>query len=643
MPETVSEAPSSRMSRLEALRERLANIGYEYENQLGPAERSRIGLFYTPLDIASRVVEKALQPFLFHQDGTPKSYSEILELRIFDPALGSGIFLLEACFQLTRFLDKQGFSSPEIPGMIARNCLFGADIDSQAVQIACDSLREFTDLSKEFLSADPFIPEKNLLCADSLKLFNDKAEYLRSENFPDSKFPQNGFDIVLGNPPFLGGRKIRRVLGDEYFDFLTRQFTQHGSGNADLCVYFFHLAEKILRPGGVCGFIATNTISEGDSRKSGLDVLLAKGARIFSVESFPWTGSAAVHVTAIHLHFPKGTACSTLTPILHGNPVRKIFASLKHLDPQRTAHSFPENENLCYQGCVLAAKGFILTPEETKRLWEMDEKYQEVVLPYFTGDDIFSAPDPMKISPRRFVIAFGSRTLEESEEFPEALKIVRERVWPIRKEARRKAHRDYWWHFGDKRPTLMRIIRERNLENFIIQTRHSKFLSPVRVPTDAIYSESTIIFPTDSAELLAVLNSSVHEIWVRETSSSLGNELRYSPTDCFNTFPLPPLKKAPMTWDKRRWGVCRALNCGLTALMNRIHDPKELNPEILKLRDLFIANDSAVLAAYGWTDLNAKREFRETPRGIRFELSESVQMEILVRLTESSNFRILYS
>ena len=169
--------------------------------------------------------------------------------------------------------------------MIAQNCLFGADIDSQAVQIACDSLREFTDLSKEFLSADPFIPEKNLLCADSLKLFNDKAEYLRSENFPDSKFPQNGFDIVLGNPPFLGGRKIRRVLGDEYFDFLTRQFTQHGSGNADLCVYFFHLAEKILRPGGVCGFIATNTISEGDSRKSGLDVLLAKGARIFSVES----------------------------------------------------------------------------------------------------------------------------------------------------------------------------------------------------------------------------------------------------------------------------------------------------------------------------------------------------------------------
>ncbi len=643
MPEREAEGYSLRMARLAILRDRLANVGYDYEKKRCRADVSRTGLFYTPLDIVSRVVKKALQPFLFHENGTPKSCSEILKLRIFDPALGSGVFLLEACFQLTRFLEEQGDSRPEIPGMIAKECLFGADIDSHAVKIACDTLREFTGCSNDEEAPNSFIPEKNLLCADSLKLFTGEAGGLGRPDFPGVCLPEDGFDITLGNPPFLGGRKIRRALGDAYFDFLTREFVGDGSGNADLCAYFFRLAEKILRPGGVCGFIATNTISEGDSRKTGLDVLLANGAKIFAAESFPWTGNAAVHVSMIHLVFPKGSVLPPLTPTLNGNPVERIFASLKHLPPEQTARSFAENEDLCYQGCVLAAKGFILTPEEADCLLEKDEKYRNVVLPYFTGDDVFSARDPMKMKPRRFVIAFGDRSLKEAEEFPEALKIVREKVRPVRNLVRRKAHRDYWWQFGDKRPTLMKIIRERNLEKFIIQTRHSKFLSPVLVPTNAVYSESTIIFPTDSEELLAILNSAVHEIWVRETSGSLGNELRYSPTDCFNTFPLPLLKKAETAWDSLRRNLCQTLNCGLTALMNKIHDPKESNPEIQKLRELFIANDGAVFAAYGWTDLKAEREFHETPRGIRFEPSESIQMEILSRLTKTPNYRFLYS
>lgn len=640
---TTRATRQTQSARLAVLRERLVNVGYDYEKQIGRSGASRIGLFYTPLDVVSRVVGKALQPILFRADGSPKSCSEILKLRIFDPALGSGVFLLEVCFQLTCFLEEQGDSRPEIPEMIAEKCLFGADVDSDAVKIACDTLREFTRCSNNEQPQNSFTPEKKLLCADSLKLFIGDAGSLKAPDFPDVSFPEEGFDVVLGNPPFLGGRKIRRVLGDAYFDFLTREFTRDGSGNADLCAYFFRLAEKILRPGGVCGFIATNTISEGDSRKTGLDVLLANGARIFAAETFPWTGSAAVYVSMIHLLFPKGSVSPPLTPTLQGNPVSRIFSSLKRLPPELTARSFAENENLCYQGCVLAAKGFILTPDEAERLWETDEKYREVVLPYFTGDDVFSAPNPMAMRPRRFVISFGDRSLEEAEEFPMALEIARERVWPIRNLARRKAHRDYWWQFGDKRPTLTRIVQKQNLKKFIIQTRHSKFLSPVCVPTNAVYSESTIIFPTESVELLAILNSAVHEIWARETSSSIGNELRYSPTDCFNTFPLPLLKKAETAWDSLRHELCRTLNCGLTSLMNRFHSPKESNSEIQSLRELFVANDEAVCAAYGWNDLKVTREFQETPRGIRFEPSESIQMEILNRLTETPNYRLLYS
>jgi len=587
----------------------LAQKAYAYETR-----SHGIGVHYTPLEVARRVVREALRPLLHRQDGTPKTREEVLALRILDPALGAGIFLLETCAQLTDFLSRQGETSPEIPAQIAANCLFGADIDPGSVSVAREILREFYD-------SPTFNPASNLLCADSLKHFGPSS-------------PR--FDLVLGNPPFLGGRKIRRVLGDDYFHFLTREFTSGASGNADLCVYFFILASRILKPGGICAFLATNTISEGDSRKSGLDVLLADGAVIYRAETFPWPGAASVEVTALHLFFPKDSGLVPPAPTLNGKSVPKIHASLKHLDSARTARRFPENETLCFQGCVLAAKGFILTPAEARELLAADPRNRDVIFPYFTGDDVFSAPDPMRMKPRRFVISFRDWPLERAEEYPLALEIVRERVKPVREKVRREAHRKYWWHFGDKRPALTRIIQEQKLEKVLIQTRHTKHLVPTWVPTDAIYSESTILFPTRSESLLAILNSGIHEVWVRETSSSLGKELRYSPTDCFFTFPLPPnsLERPDTRFHELRGTLCRAWGVGLTQLMNAVHEPKEKRPEIEELRDLLVQNDARILAAYGWTDLKPAREFHETPRGVRFEFPFKVQEEILGRLAK---------
>ncbi|MDO4627759.1 MAG: N-6 DNA methylase [Planctomycetia bacterium] len=633
------------LTELASLRNRLAEIGYDYENRAISGDKPRVGMHYTPVSVAAEVVRHALMPFLVDANGRAKTLEEILQLRICDPALGAGVFLLESCFQLTEFLAKQGENTPDIPLQIAKTCLFGADVDPAAVEVSRKVLHDFCiartpDARTDFL-------EKNLVCADSLKFWGVE--------------PKPIFDVVVGNPPFLGGRKIRRVLGDDYFHYLTREFTAGESGNADLCAYFFRLAERILYPGGVCGLIATNSISEGDTRKAGLDVLLKNGARIFRVESFPWPGNAAVHVTTVHWQRAKnGVETQNTEEIqnmpeirniphvptqatLNGKAVSWIHASLKRLDTRATAYQFPENETLCYQGCVLAAKGFILTPEEARELWECDEKYRDVIRPYFTGDDVFSATDTLKIMPRRYVISFQDWTLEQAAEYPRALEIVRERVFPVRNVARRAAHRVYWWRFGDKRPALMKAIQERNLQKILLQTRHSKYLCPVWVPTEAIYSESTILFPTESPELQAVLNSAVHETWVRETSSSLGNELRYSPTDCFNTFPLPNMKKCASTLFDRRAELCRNLNCGLTALMNRFHDPENRDTRILELRECYQENEEQVFRAYDWTDITPEFEFHNTPRGIRFELLPALQTEILYRLTHATNHRLLYS
>ncbi len=620
-------------TELASLRNQLAEIGYDYENQAISGDKPRVGIHYTPVSVVADIVRHALTPFLVDADGRAKTLEEILQLRICDPALGAGVFLLESCFQLTEFLAKQGENAPDIPLRIAETCLFGVDVDSAAVEVSRKVLHDFCtarmpDARTDFL-------EKNLVCADSLKLWGVE--------------PKPSFDVVVGNPPFLGGRKIRRALGDDYFHYLTREFTAGESGNADLCAYFFRLAERILYPGGICGLIATNSISEGDTRRAGLDVLLKNGARIFRVESFPWSGNAAVHVTTVHWQRAKNKKetrnlphISTLAT-LNGKTVSWIPASLKRLDTRATAYQFPENETLCYQGCVLATKGFILTPEEARELWERDEKYRDVIRPYFTGDDVFSASDTFRMTPRRYVISFQDWTLEQAAEYPRALEIVRERVFPIRNMARRAAHRVYWWQFGDKRPALMKAIRNRNLQKILLQTRHSKYLCPVWAPTGAIYSESTILFPTESPELQAVLNSAVHETWVRETSSSLGNELRYSPTDCFNTFPLPTMKKCSSTLFDLRTELCRNLNCGLTALMNLFHDPENRDARILELRERRRENEEQVFRAYDWTDITPEFEFHDTPRGIRFDLLPALQTEILHRLTRATNYRLLYS
>ncbi len=621
------------LTELASLRKRLAEIGYDYENRAISVDKPRVGMHYTPVSVVAEVVRHALIPFLVDVDGKAKTLEEILQLRICDPALGAGVFLLESCFQLTEFLAKQGENAPDIPLRIAETCLFGADIDPVAVEVSRKVLHDFCtaripDAEMDFL-------EKNLVCADSLKFWGVE--------------PKPSFDVVVGNPPFLGGRKIRRVLGDDYFHYLTREFTAGESGNADLCAYFFRLAERILHPGGICGLIATNSISEGDTRRAGLDVLLKSGARIFRVESFPWPGNAAVHVTTVHWQRAKNGEKTRKFPyvptqaILNGKLVSWIPASLKRLDTHATAYQFPENETLCYQGCVLAAKGFILTPDEARELWEYDEKYRDVIRPYFTGDDVFSASDTFQMIPRRYVIYFQDWTLEQAAEYPRALEIVRERVFPVRNMARRTAHRVYWWHFGDKRPALMKAIRERNLQKILLQTRHSKYLCPIWVPTEAIYSESTILFPTESPELRAVLNSATHETWVRETSSSLGNELRYSPTDCFNTFPLPNMKKCSSTLFDQRAELCRDMNCGLTALMNQFHDPEISDTRILELRESCRENEEQVFRAYDWTDIMPEFEFHDTPRGVRFELRAELQAEILHRLTQATNYRLLYS
>ena len=118
--------------------------------------------------------------------------------------------------------------------------------------------------------------------------------------FPEVFSERRGFDAIIGNPPFMGGKKITGALGDDYRDFLVRYLASGTRGHADLCAYFFLRSLTLVRKGGGFGLVATNTIAQGDTREVGLDQLVRDGASIIrAVPSRRWPGDANLEVAHV--------------------------------------------------------------------------------------------------------------------------------------------------------------------------------------------------------------------------------------------------------------------------------------------------------------------------------------------------------
>ncbi len=146
--------------------------------------------------------------------------------------------------------------------------------------------------------------------------------------------------------------------------------------------------------------------------------------------------------------------------------------------------------------------------------------------------------------------------------------------------------------------------------------RVSKTCAFAFLPVSAIANEKIVLFRLDGWSSLAVLQSRVHEIWARLLSSTLKDDLQYTPTQCFETFPLPSdfeadpaLEAAGKAYYEFRAELMVRNDEGLTKTYNRFHDPNETSPDILRLRELHAAMDRAVLDAYGWTDIQPTCEF----------------------------------
>src|SRR5207247_1425950 len=182
--------------------------------------------------------------------------------------------------------------------------------------------------------------------------------------------------------------------------------------------------------------------------------------------------------------------------------------------------------------------------------------------------------------------SFDDMTEEEARGWPDLMRIVETKVRPYRTTVNREAHRKYWWQFGDKRPELMRRLRQET--RVLVNAQVSPHLSFVFQPPDRVFAMMLNVFFLSSSSTFSVLQSRVHEVWARFFGSSMKDDLRYTPTDCFETFPLPEgFDTDPALEDvgKRYYDFRAALMVknkeGLTKTYNRFHDPDESDADIV--------------------------------------------------------------
>ena len=447
---------------------------------------------------------------------------------------------------------------------------------------------------------------------------------------------RGGFNAIVGNPPFLGGKRISIELSDIYNQYLKNNYS-YSVGAADLCAYFYRRCHQIINKNGNAGLIATNTIAQADTREVGLDVIAEEGAIIYlAYSSKPWPGVANLQVSIVFWKKGFWNGEFVLDDVSCAGISTRLAVSLTTKNKPHKIKTFAAQTS---GGTGLLGIGFVIDSELYYSWVNEDEKYKEVLFPYINGEDLSTI---FTFTPNRYVINFGDKSEIEAENYPLALDRVRKLVKPQRDALTRQIHEPCYWKHWDKRENLYRAIEP--LSRVLVCPFVTKHLPFMFMPKGWIYSKELAIFPIEKAEYFALLQCNYHDIWVRYQSSTLETRLSYSISDGFRTYPSPignvdRLRIIGDEYHNHRQNTMYTREEGLTKTYNRFHNPKEKSTDIVRLRELHVEMDNAVAAAYGWSDLDLGHGFHETPQGVRFTISETARREVLERLLQLNHER----
>jgi SAM-dependent methyltransferase len=515
---------------------------------------------------------------------------ELQAYRVLDPACGSGNFLYLAYQELKRIevmllaklANKQKTSSQQVQmGLVTPNQFFGMDINPFAVELARVTLMiaRKVAIDQHGLS-EPALPldvlDNNIVCQDALF-----SEWVKA-------------DAIIGNPPFLGGKKLRQELGDKYVKKIQQRFPDV-QGQPDFCVFWFRKSQDSLTENSRAGLVGTNSIAQVSGRRASLDYVVNNGGIIHNaVSTQEWSGEAAVHVSIVN--WAKQPQKQNF---LDGEPVSFIYSSLKTEVPVDGAEKLAENKSISFESCGLRGKGFILSEEESQEWIQIDSKNSEVLKPMIDGKGLI---EPFK--KLNWVIDFNDMSMENASDYKLPFQRVKETVKPERDKNRRDSRRIHWWRFGEHCPAMREALK--GLTCYFAVPKISKWAVFTPVDIAILPCEANMVIASDDFYILGILTSKVHRLWVKAQSSTLEDRTRYTNTTCFETFPFPQNKTTPLVSKIRatmqelhqyRTEQMESKQWGITKLYNEyFHEPAS------QLYKLHTKLDKLVMQIYGFSD-----------------------------------------
>jgi hypothetical protein len=675
-----------------------AIFGALLEQALDPSERGRSGAHYTPRAFVERLVGPVLQPLRkdweaieglaigLHQDGRSAEaqklvrgfHADLCALKILDPACGTGNFLYvsmhllktlesEVLSALHELGDPQGML--ELPRhSVAPEQFLGLEQNRYAAWIAQMVLwighlqwhfRTFGDAKP----SEPILRDAGsiqlgdaILSCDAVDLARDdqgrvvtrqrratrngsvqpedeNVEVERYINPRQTPWPEA--DFIVGNPPFMGAKDMRRHLGDGYVDALWA-VRQGRHRSADLVtVWWDRAAELLTRPGSRLrrfGFITTSSITQTFSRRVIEDRLNApRPVRlVYAVPDHPWikgVDKAAVRIamTVAEAGDPDGQGClaevvqesdlhSDLPQIVFRERVGDIGCNLSIIDGP-AAVPLRANAGLSARGVQLMGAGFAVTPARADALCVHSAPVApSPARPYRNGRDLAGRS--------RDLMAIDFHDLDEREArrlHPGFYDHLLTTVKAARDRNGRKAYRDRWWQFGEPRRELRAALA--GLDRYIVTIETAKHRWFQFLDVEILPDNKLVVIATDDAAVLGVLSSRAHLAWFRSHCGRIGaydGDAVYVKSACFDAFPFPDLSVAARAevaalaeelQEVRERALLRDPTLTMTTLYNAItragpvaDDGRGRTACVELLRYLHARLNDCVEKAYGWSD-----------------------------------------
>ncbi len=547
-------------------------LGTLFERGLDPDKRSQLGAHYTDRDKIMRIIDPVIvQPWLAewktekariadslerarvsegsvetrHRKQAKNKLNSFLErlrnFTVLDPACGSGNFLYLALHTMHDLehrvqLEAEALGLPRAFPMVGPANVKGIELNTYAAELARVSVwigeiqwmrrNGFTGYQEPILGA-----LETIECRDAL--LTPKG---REAEWPDA-------DVIIGNPPFLGGKLLIANLGEDYVSTLFKVYKNRVPHEADLVCYWFLKAGEHLdsMASKRAGLVATNSIRGGANRRA---LQKATGEkRIFNAWSDePWVvDGAAVRVSLVC--FSRFNDDLTIERRLDGKAVDDIYTDLTArrggtgVDLTK-AQPLVQNTDVAFMGDIKGGPFDI--PGDLARKWLQEpanpngRPNSDVLKPWTNGRAITGRPAD------RWIIDFGfSMTKREAALYEAPFQYTKMHVRPIREKQRVAGRRPEWWLHHRPRPNMWNALNV--LSRYIATPCTSKHRVFVWLNILVCPSNALIAIARDDDTTFGILHSRFHEIWSLRMGTWLGkgNDPRYTPTTTFETFPFP--------------------------------------------------------------------------------------------------------